>query len=78
MTGLLQRAITEIEKLPIDQQDIIAERILADLKDEQAWAESFDATTDAQWDRLAEMARSEIASGDVVSLNDVFPSDPSE
>ena len=78
MTGLLQRAITEIGKLPADQQDAIAERILADLKDEQAWTANFAATTDEQWDRLAKMARDEIASGDVVSLDDVFPSEKSK
>ena len=62
MTDLLQRAITEIGKLPADQQDAIAERILAELKDEQAWATRFDATTDAQWDRMIETVRDEIAS----------------
>ena len=34
------------------------------LKDEQAWTERFEATTDEQWDRLAESARKEIAAGD--------------
>ena len=73
MTKLLQRAIEEIERLPVDQQDAIASRILADLEDEQAWAMRFAATADAQWNRLAEEVRREIATGDTVPLDDVFP-----
>lgn len=38
MTGLLQRAISQIEKLPADVQDAIAARLLADIADEEAWA----------------------------------------
>jgi hypothetical protein len=33
MTELLQRALVEIEKLPVDTQDAVASRILADLAD---------------------------------------------
>ena len=75
MTGLLKRVVTEIEKLPADQQEAIAERILADLKDEQAWTASFSGTKRQQWDRLAQQARAEIASGDVVPLGDIFPAE---
>jgi hypothetical protein len=78
MTKLLQRVIGEIEKLPVDQQDAIASRILADLKDEKAWAARFAATTDDQWDRLAEAVRLEVASGDTVPLEDAFPSETSQ
>lgn len=73
MTKLLQRAIEEIEKLPVDQQDTIASRILADLEDEKTWAARFESTTDNQWDRLAEGVRREIAAGDTAPLDDVFP-----
>ena len=75
MTDLLQRAIREIEKLPAEKQNAIAERILAGLEDEEAWTASFDATSDVQWDRLADLARRDIVSGDVVPLEEVFPSD---
>jgi hypothetical protein len=64
MTELLQQAIAEIEKLPAEEQDAIATRILAELADEQAWAVRFSATTDEQWDRLADAVRREIAAGD--------------
>lgn len=73
MTDLLQRAIAEIEKLPAEDQDAVAARILADLEDEQAWADSFRATSADQWERLAAMAREEIGAGDTVPLDDAFP-----
>jgi len=73
MTELLQRAIAEIEKLPVEAQDAIALRILAELKDDEAWEARFHATTDEQWDRLAETVRRQISTGDAISLDDVFP-----
>ena len=73
-TALLQQVIAKIEKLPAEQQDAIANRLLADLEDEQAWAKSFAATTDDQWDKLAQMVRKEIADDQIFSLDDVFPS----
>lgn len=76
MTELLRQAISEIQKLPADQQDAIASRLIAELKDEQKWTEQFESTTDNQWDRLTEMVRQEIASGETVPLNEVFPVKP--
>ena len=60
MTELLRQVFTEIEKLPAEQQDAIATRLLAELKDEQAWEKRFSATTNEQWDKLAQMVRQEI------------------
>jgi hypothetical protein len=73
MTELLQRAIAAIERLPADAQDAIAERILAEVADEQAWAARFDATTDAQWDRMADNVRRAIASESITPLDHVIP-----
>jgi hypothetical protein len=73
MTELLRRVISEIEKLPDDQQDAIASRLLSELADEQAWASRFQATTDEQWDRLASRVRQEITDGEIVALDEVFP-----
>lgn len=73
MTELLRRVIAEIEKLPVEEQDAIANRLLAELEDERAWRNQFEATTDEQWDRLAAIVRQEIAAGDVTALADVFP-----
>lgn len=72
MTELLRKAIAEIEKLPPEQQDAIATRFLKELQDEQNWSTRFDSTTAEQWDRMAEMARQEINSGETVSLDNVL------
>jgi hypothetical protein len=64
MTELLQQAIAQIQKLPPDQQDAIASRLLAELQDEQKWEARFAATTDDQWDQMAAMVHQEIASGE--------------
>ncbi len=76
MTELLQRAIAEVSKLSDEDQDAIATRLLAELEDEQAWQSRFDTTTDTQWDNLAALVRQEIASGDVVSTDEVFSVEP--
>ena len=73
MTELLQQAIAQIQKLPPDQQDAIAARLLAELQDEKKWETRFAATTDDQWDQMAAMVRQEIAKGETVPLSDVFP-----
>jgi hypothetical protein len=72
MTELLRQVVAEIEKLPPQQQDaneapaslVNATRLLTELKDEQAWEKRFAATTNSQWDKLAEMVRQEIADGE--------------
>jgi phage I-like protein len=76
MTELLQQVIAALQKLPDDQQDAIASRLLAELNDEQQWAEQFKSTTDDQWDHLAAMVRQEIATDDTIPLDEVFPVKP--
>lgn len=73
MTELLRRVIAELEKLPEDELEAIATRLLAELEDERMWKVRFEATTDEQWDHLAEMVRKQITSGETASLDDVFP-----
>lgn len=73
MTELLQQAITQIQKLPPDQQDAIAARFLAEFQDEQKWETRFAATTEEQWDQMAAMVRQEIAKGETMPLDKFFP-----
>jgi phage I-like protein len=73
MTELLRQAITQIENLPADQQDAIAARFLTELQDERKWEARFAATTDDQWDQMATLVRQEIARGETVPLDEVFP-----
>ena len=73
MTKLLQQAIAQIQQLPPEQQDAIAARFLADLEDEHKWETRFAATTEEQWDQMAAMVRQEIAKGETMPLEQVFP-----
>jgi preprotein translocase subunit SecA len=73
MTELLQQVIAEIKKLPADQQDAIASRLMAELKDEQRWTEQFESTSDEQWEQLTDLVRQEIANGETVPLDEIFP-----
>ena len=73
MTELLQQVIAQIKKLPAEQQDAIAYRLMTELRDEQKWTEQFESTTDEQWDSLANIVRQEIANGETDPLDEVFP-----
>lgn len=72
MTHLLEKAFTEAKKLDPAEQDALAERILADLRDETLWDESFAKTTNEQWDKMVESVREEIRSGKTKDLRDVI------
>ncbi|QEH35582.1 hypothetical protein OJF2_41350 [Aquisphaera giovannonii] len=73
MTTLLQRALAEVEKLPAEDQDAIASRLLAEVEDERAWAARFAATTEEQWDRIVADVRRDVATGRTHPLDEVFP-----
>ena len=75
MTDLLERAFAEVQKFPADVQDAIAARILDDLADERQWDALFDATTDEQWHRMAELVRRDIRAGNVAPLDEIIPPD---
>ena len=75
MTPLLEHAVAEAACRSDAEQDAIAARILAEIDDERAWDRAFDATTDAQWDRLAALARSGIGTPGSVSLNALIDPD---
>jgi hypothetical protein len=77
MTTLLQRALAEVEKLPAEDQDAIATRLLAEVADERQWDSRFTSTTDDQWDRLVAEVRRDVAEGGTLPLDDVFPPDES-
>lgn len=75
MTQLLQQAIEEVEKLPAEDRDGVAARILADLEDEKLWSRQFAATSHAQWARMAEVVRREREAGELVPLEEVLPAE---
>ena len=53
MTQLLEKALTEVYKLPPEKQDAIAAIILEELEDEQRWDKAFAESQD----KLAQLAR---------------------
>ena len=77
MTTLLQRAVAEVEKLPAQDQDAIAARLLAEVDDERRWEERFASTTDDQWDRLVAEVHRDVAEEGALPLDEVFPPDES-
>ena len=58
MTQLLEKAISEIKKLPDDEQNAIAAVIMAELESEQEWDNAFERSHDVLG-RLAEEALQE-------------------
>jgi hypothetical protein len=75
MTTLLEKAIAEVEKLPAEEQDAIAARLLAEIEDERQWGARFASTADEQWDRLVAEVRLDVAEAGMVPLDEVFPPD---
>ena len=62
MTKRLQQAFEAASELPAEDQDSLAEAILAELEDEQRWAKSFASRPDVL-ERLAEEALDEHRAG---------------
>ncbi|HEV7643390.1 MAG TPA: hypothetical protein VGO50_05540 [Pyrinomonadaceae bacterium] len=46
MTELLEKAFSEASKLPSSMQNLIAKRLLKDIKAEEKWEETFAETQD--------------------------------
>jgi hypothetical protein len=62
LTELLQEAFEEVAKLPLEEQDAIAQWILAELASERKWDENFASSTDLL-DRLASEAIEDYTQG---------------
>lgn len=57
MTQLLEKALSEVAKLPPSEQDILAAILLEELASEQKWGELFAKSQD----KLAELAEEALA-----------------
>jgi hypothetical protein len=62
MTDLLEKALSEVKKLPPSEQDAVAAILLQELAAEQRWAESFAKSQDAL-EKMAEEALAEYRAG---------------
>lgn len=64
MTELLEKALVEVSKLSVEEQDAIAALILEALEDERQWEAVFAASQD-KLARLADKVREDIRTGRV-------------
>lgn len=65
MTDLLKRAVEALERLPDEEQDVIARRILDELEDERRWTAQFaDPANQAKMQRMASEALEQHGNGD--------------
>ncbi len=67
MTQLLEKALTEVYKLPPEKQDVIAAIILEELEDEQRWDKAFAESQDLLA-KLAQKVRADIKAGRVKKM----------
>lgn len=67
MTQLLEKALSEVAKLPASEQDALAAILLDELASEQHWSESFAKSQDVLA-KLAEEALAEHDSGQTKPL----------
>jgi len=67
MTQLLEKALTEVYKLPPEKQNAIAAVILEELEDEQRWDAAFAASQD-KLAKLAQKVRKDIKAGRVKKM----------
>ena len=62
MTQLLEKALREVSKLPVAEQDALATILLEEIASEHRWTESFSKPQDALT-KLAEEALTEYTQG---------------
>jgi hypothetical protein len=62
MTQLLEKVLTEVQKLPPEKQDAIAAVILEELEDAQLWDKAFSESQD-KLAELAQKVRTDIKAG---------------
>jgi hypothetical protein len=68
MTNLLQKAFTEVAKLPEKQQDAMAALLLEELNSDKKWTEAFTASQDKLSD-LADEALQEFKEGKTLRMD---------
>ncbi len=71
VTEAFAAAISEAAKLPAEDQNYIAFRIMEEISEEKKWSDSF-ADSLATLDKLAAQARQEIAEGKTYPLEDIL------
>ena len=72
MTTLLEQAFAKAAKLPADEQDVLASRLLAELEDE----DDFDRAISARSDKLAILARQALVNHNAGLTEELDPDCP--
>ena len=67
MTPLLKKVLSEVYKLPPEEQDAIAAVILEELKNERQWQEAFAESQD-KLAQLARKVRADIKAGRIKNM----------
>jgi hypothetical protein len=67
MTQLLEKVLTEVQKLPPEKQDAIAAVILEELEDAQLWDKAFSESQD-KLAQLAQKVRTDIKAGRIKKM----------
>ena len=68
MTKRFEQAVTEVSKLPLAEQDALADWLLAELESERRWDKSFADSQDVL-SKLAEEALAEYPQGQTQTLD---------
>jgi hypothetical protein len=68
MTALLQKALSQVDALPPEEQDALASLILEEMKSEKRWDELF-ASSQGELSRLAQEAITEYKAGKTTPLD---------
>ena len=67
MTQLLEKVLTEVQKLPPEKQDAIAAVILEELEDAQLWDKAF-SESENNLSQLAQKVRADIKAGRIKKM----------
>ena len=67
MTQLLEKVLSEVQKLPPEKQDAIAAVILEELEDVQLWDKAFSESED-KLSQLAQKVRTDIKAGRIKKM----------
>ena len=67
MTQLLEKVLTEVQKLPPEKQDAITAVILEELEDAQLWEKAFSESED-KLAELAQKVRTDIKAGRIQKM----------
>lgn len=70
VTTLMKEFIERLKEIPEEEQDKYAATYLKELEDDRRWEALFARTTEEQWEKLVEEARTDVEEGETVPLDE--------